>query len=70
MCFPVTIQNGTLVGYQEEPSSFADILDSVLFDEFQRMSKEDILNKYKTANTPEERQSILRFAKMLEKQGQ
>jgi hypothetical protein len=63
-------QNGTLVGYQEEPSSFDDILDSVLFDEFQRMSKEDILNKYKTANTPEERQSILRFAKMLEKQGQ
>jgi hypothetical protein len=63
-------KNGTLVGYQEEPSSFADILDSVLFDEFQRMSKEQILDKYAKANTPEERQSILRFAKMLEKQGQ
>jgi hypothetical protein len=62
-------KKGTLVGYQEEPFGFDDILDSVLFDEFQRMSKEEILKKYETANTPEERQSILRFAKMLEKQG-
>lgn len=63
-------QQGTLKGYQEEPSGFNDILDSVLFDEFQRLPKEEILKRYEKATTPEERQSILRFAKMLEQQGQ
>lgn len=63
-------QQGTLKGYKEEPSGFNDILDSVLFDEFQRLPKEEILKRYEKATTPEERQSILRFAKMLEQQGQ
>ena len=59
---------GTLQGYKEEPQSFDDILDSVLFEEFKTLSAEEVMEKYKQAPTAEERQSLLRFAKMLKDQ--
>ena len=58
-------QYGTLQGYKEETSGFSDILDSVLFDEFKNLTEDQILDRYKKAQTPEERQSILRYAEML-----
>lgn len=61
-------QYGTLQGYKEETSGFSDILDSVLFDEFKNLTEDQILDRYKKAQTPEERQSILRYAKMLKDQ--
>lgn len=61
-------QNGTLQGYKEETSGFSDILDSVLFDEFKNLTDDQILDRYKKAQTPEERQSILRYAQMLKDQ--
>jgi hypothetical protein len=59
---------GTLQGYKEEPQSFDDILDSVLFEEFKTLSAEEVMERYKQAPTAEERQSLLRFAKMLKDQ--
>lgn len=61
-------ENGTLAGFKQEPSSFNDILDAVYFDEFRQLDKEQILNRYKEAKTPEERQTILRFAQELDKE--
>ena len=61
-------EKGTLAGFEQEPSSFDDILDSVYFDEFNLLSKEQILDRYKDAKTPEERQTILRYAEKLDKQ--
>lgn len=59
---------GTLQGYKEELQTFDDILDSVLFEEFKTLSAEEVLDRYKKAPTAEERQSLLRFAKMLKDQ--
>ena len=61
-------EKGTLAGFEQEPSSFDDILDSVYFAELAQLSKEQILDRYKDARTPEERQTILRFAEKLDKQ--
>ena len=61
-------QNNTLVGFTQETSSFDDILDAVYFDELNLLSKEQILDRYKNARTPEERQTILRYAEKLDKQ--
>tara|TARA_R100000655_G_scaffold102565_1_gene148451 strand:+ start:653 stop:1813 length:1161 start_codon:yes stop_codon:yes gene_type:complete len=59
---------GTLQAYKSEPSSFADILDAVYFDEYKALTKDEILDRYKSATTAEERQTILRFAQQLEKE--
>ena len=61
-------QNNTLAGFTQETSSFDDILDAVYFDELNLLSKEQILDRYKNARTPEERQTILRYAEKLDKQ--
>ena len=61
-------KNGTLQGYTEEPQSFDDILDSILFEEFQTLSVEEITDSYAKASTAPERQSILRFIKILKEQ--
>ena len=59
---------GTLQGYKSEPSSFGDILDAVYFDEYRALTKDEILDRYKSATTAEERQTILRFAQQLKKE--
>jgi len=56
---------GTLKGYESKQETFDSILDDILFSEFEQLSEEQVLERYKTANTAEERQSILRFAKQL-----
>ena len=56
---------GTLKGYESKQETFDSILDDILFSEFEQLNEEQVLERYKTANTAEERQSILRFAKQL-----
>lgn len=62
------MEKGTLQGYEKEDVTFDNILDSVLFDEYKSMTSEEVLNRYKEAPTTEEKQSILRYAKLLEEQ--
>jgi len=59
---------GTLKGYQKEDVTFDSILDSILFAEYQSLSSEEIMERYKQAPTSEERDSILRYAKILKDQ--
>jgi len=62
------MEKGTLQGYEKEDVTFDNILDSVLFDEYKSMTSEEVLNRYKEAPTTEEKQSILRYAKLLKEQ--
>ena len=62
------MDNGTLKGYQKEDVTFDSILDSILFAEYQSLSSEEIMERYKQAPTSEERDSILRYAKILKEQ--
>ena len=62
------MEKGTLQGYEKDDVTFDSILDSVLFDEYKSMTSEEVLNRYKEAPTTEEKQSILRYAKLLEEQ--
>ena len=63
-------ETGTLKGYASEPSTFDDILDAVFFSELQQSTDKEIIQKYKDAATLEERQSILRYAQSLKKEGE
>jgi hypothetical protein len=62
------MDKGTLKGYEKDDVTFDNILDSVLFDEYKSMTSEEVLNRYKEAPTTEEKQSILRYAKLLKEQ--
>lgn len=62
------MDKGTLKGYEKDDVTFDSILDSVLFDEYKSMTSEEVLNRYKEAPTTEEKQSILRYAKLLKEQ--
>jgi len=62
------MEKGTLQGYEKDDVTFDSILDSVLFDEYKSMTSEEVLNRYKEAPTTEEKQSILRYAKLLKEQ--
>ena len=62
------MEKGTLQGYEKEDVTFDSILDSVLFDEYKSMTSEEVLKRYSEAPTTEEKQSILRYAKLLEEQ--
>ena len=62
------MERGTLQGYEKEDVTFDSILDSVLFDEYKSMTSEEVLKRYSEAPTTEEKQSILRYAKLLEEQ--
>jgi hypothetical protein len=59
-------EGGTLKGYIGEPSTFNDILDAVFFDELSQMTNEEILDRYNSNITPDERLTILRYAKSLQ----
>lgn len=58
----------TLAGFKQEPETFDDILDAVYFDELRQLNKEQITDRFKKARTPEERQTILRFAEKIDKE--
>lgn len=62
------MERGTLQGYEKEDITFDSILDSILFTEYQSLSSEEIMERYKQAPTSEERESILRYAKILKEQ--
>jgi hypothetical protein len=57
--------NGTLKNYKSKQETFDSILDDILFSEYEQLNEEQVLERYKMANTAEERQSILRYAKQL-----
>ena len=62
------MEKGTLQGYEKDDVTFDSILDSVLFDEYKSMTSKEVRNRYKEAPTTEEKQSILRYAKLLKEQ--
>jgi|TARA_R100000479_G_scaffold120600_1_gene61884 hypothetical protein len=59
-------ESGTLKGYVGEASTFNDILDAVFFDELSQMTNEEILDRYNSDITSDERLTILRYAKSLQ----
>ena len=63
-------ETGSLKGYNPEPSTVDDILDSIFFSELQQLTDEQIIQKFKDAATFDERQSILRYAQSLQKKGE
>ena len=59
---------GTLKGYEADPLTFDNLLDSVFHSELENLTNEQIIPRYQEANTQDEKNSILRFAELKDKQ--
>ena len=45
--------NGTLKNYKSKQETFDSILDDILFSEYEQLNEEQVLERYKMANTAE-----------------